>query len=57
MKKFPEEPKNYNPVQLLNHMKPGVKFIETIISSKTPSVFRMKCEIDNIPFTGQGNIL
>jgi len=56
MRKFPEDPKNCNPVQLINQMKPGVKFIETIISSKTPSVFQVKCEIDNIPFTGQGNI-
>ncbi|XP_060861004.1 uncharacterized protein LOC132938015 [Metopolophium dirhodum] len=55
MKKFSEDPKKYNPVQLLNQMKPGVKFIETIISSKTPSAYQVKCEIDNIPFTGQGS--
>lgn len=56
MRKFPEDPRNCNPIQLINQMKPGVKFIETIISSKTPSVFQVKCEIDSIPFTGQGNI-
>jgi len=56
MRKFPEDPKNYNPIRLLNQMKPGVIFIETFISSKTPSVFQVKCEIDNIPFTGQGNV-
>jgi len=55
MKKFPEDSKKYNPVQLLNQMKPGVKFIKTIISSKRPLVFQVECEIDNIPFTGQGN--
>ncbi|XP_008187398.1 uncharacterized protein LOC100169140 isoform X2 [Acyrthosiphon pisum] len=55
MRKFPEDPKNCNPIQLINQMKPGVKFIETVISSKTPSVFQVKCEIDNIPFTGQGS--
>ncbi|XP_060858427.1 uncharacterized protein LOC132935817 [Metopolophium dirhodum] len=54
MKKFPEDPKKYNPVRLLNHMKPGLIFIETIISSNTQSVYQVKCEIDNIPFTGQG---
>ncbi|CAI6373224.1 unnamed protein product [Macrosiphum euphorbiae] len=53
-RKFPEDPKKCNPVQLINQMKPGVKFIETIISL-TPSVFQVKCEIDNIPFTGQGS--
>ncbi|XP_022172564.1 uncharacterized protein LOC111035307 isoform X2 [Myzus persicae] len=55
MRKFPEDPRNCNPIQLINQMKPGVKFIETIISSKTPSVFQVKCEIDSIPFTGQGS--
>ncbi|XP_060858050.1 uncharacterized protein LOC132935493 isoform X2 [Metopolophium dirhodum] len=55
MKKFPEDPKKYNPVQLLNQMKPGVKFIETIINSKRPLVFQVECEIDNITFTGQGS--
>ncbi|CAI6377387.1 unnamed protein product [Macrosiphum euphorbiae] len=53
-RKFPEDPKNCNPVQLINQMKPGVKFIETIISS-TPPVFQVKCEIDNIPFIEQGS--
>jgi len=57
MKKFPEDPRNCNPIQLLYQMKPGVKFIETIISSKMPSDFQMNCEIDTIPFTGRGNIL
>jgi len=56
MKKFPDDPRKYNPIQLINQMKPGIKFIEIIISSKTPTVFQIKCEIDNIPFLGQGNI-
>ncbi|CAI6354671.1 unnamed protein product [Macrosiphum euphorbiae] len=55
MRKFPEDPKNCNPVQIINQMKPGVKFIETIISLNPPSAFRVKCEIDNIPFTGLGS--
>ncbi|XP_060857475.1 uncharacterized protein LOC132935047 [Metopolophium dirhodum] len=55
MKKFPEDPKHCNPVQLINQMKPGVKFIETIISLNTPSVFQVKCEIDDILFTGLGS--
>ncbi|XP_008184601.2 uncharacterized protein LOC100573606 [Acyrthosiphon pisum] len=55
MKKFPEDPKNCNPVQLINQMKPGAKFIETIISLNRPSVFNVKVEIDNITFTGLGS--
>jgi len=55
MRKFPENPKNCNPIQLINQMKPGVKFVETIISSKTPSLFQVNCIIDDIPFTGQGS--
>ncbi|XP_015380288.1 PREDICTED: uncharacterized protein LOC107174011 isoform X2 [Diuraphis noxia] len=55
MRKFPDDPRNCNPIQLINQMKPGVKFIETIISSKTPSVFQVNCEIDNVPFSGQGS--
>jgi len=56
MKKFPENPKNCNPIQLINQMKPGVKYIETIISAKFPLLFQVTCVIDDIPFTGQGNI-
>ncbi|KAL5233817.1 hypothetical protein ACI65C_001227 [Semiaphis heraclei] len=56
MRKFPDDPRNCNPIQLINQMKPGVKFIETIISFKTPSVFQVKCEIDNVPFIGQDKI-
>lgn len=57
MRQFPEDPKKYNPTQLLNEMKPSVKFSETINSLNKPSVFQVQCEIDNIPFTGQGNFL
>ncbi|XP_060854227.1 uncharacterized protein LOC132932054 [Rhopalosiphum padi] len=55
MRKFPENPKNCNPIQLINQMKPGVKFVETIISSKTPSLFQVNCVIDDVSFTGQGS--
>jgi len=56
MRKFPEDPRNCNPVQLINQMKPGIKFIETTIRLKTPPVFDVQCEIDTISFSGQGNI-
>uniref|UniRef100_A0A2S2NGM1 DRBM domain-containing protein n=1 Tax=Schizaphis graminum TaxID=13262 RepID=A0A2S2NGM1_SCHGA len=55
MRKFPENPKNCNPIQLINQMKPGVKFVETIISSKTPSLFQVNCVIEDVSFTGQGS--
>jgi len=57
MRKFPENPQNCNPIQLINQLKPGVRFTEVVISAKTPSLFQVKCEIDDIPFSGQGNIL
>jgi len=56
MRKFPDDPKNCNPVQLIHQMKPGVKFIETVLSLKTPSLFQVNCIIDDTPFIGQGNI-
>jgi len=57
MRKFPENPQNCNPVQLINQLKPGVKFTEVVLNAKTPSLFQVKCVIDDIPFSGQGNIL
>jgi len=57
MKKFPENPKNYNPIQLINQMKPGIKYIETIVAAKLPSLFfQVNCVINDILFTGEGNI-
>ncbi|XP_015376701.1 PREDICTED: uncharacterized protein LOC107170983 [Diuraphis noxia] len=55
MKKFPDNPSNYNPIQLINHMKPGMKLIEIIHFSKRPSIFRVKYEIDNFLFFGLGS--
>ncbi|XP_025191758.1 uncharacterized protein LOC112592009 [Melanaphis sacchari] len=55
MRKFPENPKNCNPIQLINQMKPGVQFVETIMSLKTPSLFQVSCVIDDVPFSGQGS--
>lgn len=55
MKKFPDNPQNYNPVQLLNQMKPGLKFTDKQIPDSNPVQFEMACEIDNISFSGRGN--
>ncbi|CAH1726603.1 uncharacterized protein LOC114121455 [Aphis gossypii] len=55
MRKFPENPQNCNPIQLINQLKPGVKFTEVVISAKTPSLFQVTCVIDDIPFSGQGS--
>ncbi|XP_022178131.1 uncharacterized protein LOC111039115 [Myzus persicae] len=52
MKLFPEDPSKYNPVQLLNHMKPGTEFIVTRCLD-FPSCFQVSCVIDGVPFTGQ----
>lgn len=57
MKKFPSNPENFNPVQLLHQMSPGIKFKETTISSIIPSLFEASCDINNATFMGQGNIL
>ncbi|XP_027851881.1 uncharacterized protein LOC114130973 [Aphis gossypii] len=55
MRKFPENPKNCNPIQLLNQMKPGVKYIEAIAPEKLPLLFfQINCVIDDILFTGEG---
>jgi len=57
MTKFPENPKNCKPLQLINQMKPGVKYIETIVAAKLSSLFfQVNCVIDDILFTGEGNI-
>lgn len=56
MKKFPQNPEIYNPVQLLHQMIPGIKFTEKIISTANPSVFEIKCELNQVVFKGQGNI-
>lgn len=55
MKKFPENPENYNPVQLLHQMKPGTKFSEKTVSSN-PAHFQITCEINGGSFTGEGNL-
>lgn len=54
MKKFPDNPENYNPVQLLHQMKPGTKFTEKVVIVN-PAVFEISCEINSVQFTGQGN--
>lgn len=57
MKKFPDHPETYNPVQLLHQMTPGVTFKELTISHNNPSIFQVLCEINNVEFNGQGKIL
>lgn len=54
MKKFPDNPENYNPVQLLHQMKPGTKFTEKVLAAN-PAIFEISCEINSVPFSGQGN--
>lgn len=56
MKKFPVNPRIYNPVQLLNNMKPYVQFVTTTIHFETPKTYQVECNIDNIPFLGLGKI-
>lgn len=57
MKKFPDHPENYHPVQLLHQMTPGVMFQEETIIANHPLVFEVSCEISSIKFKGQGKIL
>lgn len=58
MKKFPTNPENYNPVQLLHQMTPGIKFNEVIgNTTNNPIVFETSCELNDSIFIGQGNIL
>ncbi|KAE9528900.1 hypothetical protein AGLY_012475 [Aphis glycines] len=52
-RKFPENPKIYNPISLLYLMKPNLKYIETVIV-KFPPLFQVNCTIDGILFTGKG---
>lgn len=54
MKKFPEDPENWNPIQLLNQMKPGIQYIETQISL-CPSIFHVSFKTGDLFFLGQGN--
>jgi len=54
MKKFPDNPENYHPVQLLHQMTPGITFKEVTITANNPSVFEVSCEISSIQFKGQG---
>lgn len=57
MKKFPENPENYNPVQLLHQMTPGIKFTEITVSPNNPSIFQVRCEVNGLSFVGEGNNL
>lgn len=57
MKKFPDHPESYNPVQLLHQMTPGITFKEITTTSKNIPVFEVSCEINSIPFKGHGKIL
>lgn len=54
MKKFPDHPEKYNPIQLLHHMIPGIKFTEKVLNA-IPPIFEISCEINGIPFSSQGN--
>ncbi|XP_022175704.1 uncharacterized protein LOC111037437 isoform X2 [Myzus persicae] len=55
MKKFPEDPENWNPIQLLNQMKPGIQYIETQISL-CPSIFHVSFKTGDLFFLGQGSL-
>lgn len=58
MKKFPSNPENYNPVQLIHQMSPGIKFNDVSVScSSNPALFESTCELNSSVFIGQGNIL
>lgn len=58
MKKFPSNPENYNPVQLLHQMMPGIKFSEQDIEYVSgPQLFKVNCEIKDVQFSGNGIIL
>lgn len=54
MKKFPDNPQNYNPVQLLHQMIPGIKFEEKTVSTNNPTVFLVSCVVNGVLFNGQG---
>ncbi|VVC26497.1 Hypothetical protein CINCED_3A019714 [Cinara cedri] len=54
MKKFPTNPENYNPVQLLHQMSPGIKFNEIAIATTSQSRFEASCEMNGVTFKGQG---
>lgn len=56
MKKFPDNPEIYNPVQLLHQMSPGIQFVEKTISATNPSLFETSCVLNDKSFMGQGNI-
>lgn len=56
MKKFPDNPEIYNPVQLLHQMIPGIQFTEEIISTTGKHLFGVNCELKDVKFSGQGNI-
>lgn len=50
-------PENYNPVQLLYLMNPGIKFNEIPRIKSYPQWFKVSCEMNGAFFVGQGNIL
>lgn len=57
MKKFPENPLDYNPVQLIYQMTPGIKFIERTINVNNPPLFEVMCKLNGVNFMGQGNLV
>lgn len=58
MKKFPDNPENYNPVQLLHQMMPGIKFSEVAMEwTSGPQLFKTNCEIKDVQFSGEGIII
>jgi len=51
---FPSDPGSYNPMQLMHLMRPDVEYINTLCSNYPP-LHQVNCEIDGVPFIGQGN--
>lgn len=48
IKIFHKNPKNYNPVQLLYQMAPGLKFIKKTVRPNSPSIFQTRCDINGL---------
>ncbi|XP_050428020.1 uncharacterized protein LOC126838000 [Adelges cooleyi] len=55
MKKFPENPTAYNPVQLLHQLLPDITFCDKTISPNNPPSFECSCELKGTTFVGKGS--
>ncbi|XP_050533424.1 uncharacterized protein LOC126901169 isoform X2 [Daktulosphaira vitifoliae] len=55
MKKFPDNPLTFNPLQLLHQLHPGIQFNEKTITPSNPPNFEVSCVINNVSFNGRGN--